>query len=74
MNKWKLTSHGRILVVGIILIIAYKIINNFEDIWSAFGTVLSTMGPFFAGILIAFFVFVSDILISSSYNKTVSQH
>ena len=57
MNKWKLTSHGRILVVGIILIIAYKIINNFEDIWSAFGTVLSTMGPFFAGILIAFFLY-----------------
>lgn len=57
MKKWKITGQGQILIIGIILILAYKIINNFEHIWFAFGDILSTLGPFFAGILIAFFLY-----------------
>lgn len=57
MKKWKFTSQGQVLVIGVILILAYKLINNFEDIWFAFCKVLATLGPFFAGILIAFFLY-----------------
>lgn len=57
MKKWKFTGHGQVLVIGVILILAYKLINNFEDIWFAFCHVLAILGPFFAGILIAFFLY-----------------
>ncbi|MBE7042271.1 MAG: AI-2E family transporter [Ruminococcaceae bacterium] len=57
MKKWKITGQGQVLVIGLLLIVAYKIINNFEHIWRAFLSVLSTMDPFFAGIVIAFFLY-----------------
>ena len=57
MKKWKLTGQGQILMIGLLLIFAYKIINNFEHIWFAFLKVLSTMSPFFAGLIIAFFLY-----------------
>lgn len=57
MRKWKLTGQGQVLIVGLLLILAYKIINNFESIWDTFVKVLSTMGPFFTGIIIAFFLY-----------------
>lgn len=57
MKKFKLTGQGQFLIIGLFLIVAYKIINNFEHIWYAFLKVLSAMGPFFAGIVIAFFLY-----------------
>ena len=57
MKKWKITGQGQILMIGLLLIFAYKIINNFEYIWFAFLKVLSTMSPFFAGLIIAFFLY-----------------
>lgn len=57
MKKWKLNGQGQILTIGLVLILAYKIINNFEYIWYAFLKVLSTMSPFFTGIVIAFFLY-----------------
>lgn len=57
MRKWKLTGNGQVLVLGVLLICAYKIINNFEYIWEWFLKFLSTMGPFFAGVVIAFFLY-----------------
>ncbi len=57
MKKWKLTGQGQILIIGLLLIFAYKIINNFEYIWFAFLKVLSTMSPFFTGLIIAFFLY-----------------
>ncbi len=57
MKKWKITGQGQVLIVGFFLILLYKIINNFEYIWFGFLKVLSTMSPFFTGIIIAFFLY-----------------
>ena len=57
MKKWKLNGQGQILTIGFLLILVYKIINNFESIWQLFLKVLSTMSPFFTGIVIAFFLY-----------------
>ena len=55
----KLTENKtlRIIISGIILILCYKLIDNYRDIINIFKNIISVSGPFIAGIIIAFFLF-----------------
>lgn len=72
MNKksenWK--SWLAIFIIGVLLIIVYKLLDNFTQIGLWFKTLLSVLAPFLAGLLIAYLLYLPCRGVENLYKKT----
>ena len=72
MNEIK--NHGRKWIywfsLGVAIILVYKALDNFSDIMGAFKTFLDIITPFFAGIFIAYLLYLPCRKIEEAYKKS----
>ncbi len=72
MNQMK--EHGKKwiywLFLGIILIVIYKALDNFNDVMGVINKFFSIIAPFFAGILISYLLYLPCRKIESIYLKS----
>lgn len=67
-NHWKKWLYWFTLAVAIILV--YKASDNFSNIWSIVGKLLNVLGPFFAGIFIAYLLYLPCKKIETLFKKS----
>ena len=66
-NHWKKWMYGFIL--GVAMIIVYKALDSFTDIMGAIGNFFSIISPFFAGIFIAYLLYMPCRKFEEKYKK-----
>lgn len=71
--KEEIKSHGKtwlfFFTIGICLMIAYKIIDGIGNLTSVIGNLVSIVSPFFAGLLMAYLLYIPENKIERSYKK-----
>ena len=58
------------LVIAIIVVVVYKMLDNFSSVQAWFGTLLTILKPFLIGLLIAYILFVPCRKIENSLKKS----
>ena len=67
-SKWKKWLYWFLL--GIAIILSYKIINSFDNIIGSISKFFTILSPFFAGILIAYLLYMPCKRIEKSYRRS----
>ena len=71
--KEEIKSHGKtwlfFFTIGICLMIAYKIIDSIGNLTSVIGNLVSIVSPFFAGLLMAYLLYIPENKIERAYRK-----
>ena len=71
--KEELKSHWKTWIffftIGIGLMIAYKIIESIGNLSSVVGNLIAIVSPFFAGLLMAYLLYIPENKIERSYRK-----
>lgn len=57
------------LIIAIIVVIVYKMLDNFSSIQAWFGTLFTILKPFLIGVLIAYILFIPCMKIEKSLKK-----
>lgn len=70
-NNWKKWVYWFIL--GVAIIIVYKLLDNFPDIMGCIKTFLEVISPFFIGVLIAYLLYIPSRKIENIYRKSKSK-
>lgn len=70
-NHWKKWIYWFLL--GVAIIIVYKALDNFGNIMDMIGKFFSIISPFFAGILIAYLLYIPSRKIEEAYLKSKSK-
>lgn len=70
-NHWKKWIYWFLL--GVAIIIVYKALDSFGDVMNVIGKFFSILGPFFAGIFIAYLLFMPCKKIEKLYEKSKSK-
>ena len=70
-NHWKKWIYWFLL--GVAIIIVYKALDSFGDVMNVVGKFFSILGPFFAGIFIAYLLFMPCKKIEKLYEKSKSK-
>ncbi len=60
-------------LLGVALIIIYKALDNFQDVFGAMGKFLSLLSPFFVGLFIAYLLYLPCRTIENLYRKRKSK-
>ena len=67
--KEEIKSHGKtwlfFFTIGICLMLAYKIIDGIGNLTSVIGNLVSIVSPFFAGLLMAYLLYIPENKIES---------
>ena len=71
-NKWKKWLYWFLL--GVAIILAYKIINSFNNIIGTIGKFFTILSPFFAGILIAYLLYMPCKRMERSCRKSKNKY
>lgn len=71
-NKWKKWLYWFLL--GIAIILSYKIINSFDNIIGTISKFFTILSPFFAGILIAYLLYMPCKRIEKAYKKSKNKY
>lgn len=62
--KEEIKSHGKtwlfFFTIGICLMLAYKIIDGIGNLTSVIGNLVSIVSPFFAGLLMAYLLYIPE--------------
>ena len=66
-SHWK--TWGFFFTIGIALMIAYKIIESIGNLSSVLGNLISIVSPFFAGLLMAYLLYIPESKIERKYKK-----
>ena len=67
-ENWK--NWIAIFTVGLLLILVYKLLDNFTQIGEWIGTLFSVLAPFLAGLLIAYLLYMPCRGLENLYKKT----
>ena len=67
-ENWK--NWIAIFIVGLLLILVYKLLDNFTQIGEWIGTLFSVLAPFLVGLLIAYLLYMPCRGIENLYKKT----
>jgi predicted PurR-regulated permease PerM len=67
-NQWPKFAGWFALIAG--LIIVYKLLDNFSAVATFFGNLMSILAPFFAGILIAYLLYIPSKSVEKFYKKS----
>ena len=67
-NHWRRWLYW--FVLGVAIIVVYKALDNFTNIMDAIGKFFSIISPFFAGIFIAYILFIPCKSIENKYKKS----
>ena len=67
-NHWRRWLYW--FVLGVAIIVVYKALDNFINIMDAIGKFFSIISPFFAGIFIAYILFIPCKSIENKYKKS----
>ncbi len=71
--KEEIKSHGKtwlfFFTIGIALMLAYKIIESIGNLTNVIGNLISIVSPFFAGLLMAYLLYIPENKIEKSYRK-----
>ena len=70
-NHWKKWAYWFLL--GVAIIIVYKVLDNFEQVTGTIGRFLNVVAPFFVGIFIAYLFYVPCKKIENLYLKSKSK-
>lgn len=70
-NHWKKWVYW--FTLGVAIIVLYKALDNFGDVTNAIGKFLGIISPFFAGIFIAYLLYVPCEKIEETYKKSKSR-
>ena len=72
--KEEIKSHGKtwlfFFTIGICLMIAYKIIDSIGNLTSVIGNLISIVSPFFAGLLMAYLLYIPENKIERLYRRS----
>lgn len=75
--KEEIKSHGKtwlfFFTIGIALMLAYKIIESIGNLTNVIGNLISIVSPFFAGLLMAYLLYIPENKIEKSYRKAKSK-
>ena len=67
-ENWK--NWIAIFTVGLLLILVYKLLDNFTQIGEWIGTLFSVLAPFLVGLLIAYLLYMPCRGLENLYKKT----
>ena len=67
-NHWRRWLYW--FVLGVAMIVVYKVLDNFTNIMDAIGKLFSIISPFFVGIFIAYILFIPCKSIENKYKKS----
>ena len=70
-NHWKKWLYWFLL--GVAIIIVYKTLDNFGDIMGVVKKFFAIISPFFAGLLIAYILYVPCTKVEATYKKSKSK-
>lgn len=68
-NKGNIKNYLAIFLVGVVLILVYKLLDNFTQIGEWIGKLFSVLMPFFIGLLIAYILYMPCKGIENLYRK-----
>lgn len=72
--KEEIRNHGKkwlfFFTIGICLMIAYKVIDSIGNLTSVIGNLISIISPFFAGLLMAYLLYIPENKIEKTYRKS----
>ena len=67
-NHWKKWMYWFVLAVAIIIV--YKALGNLGDIWSTLGKFFDVLKPFFAGVFLAYLLYIPCKKVEELYKKS----
>ena len=68
--KKQLTKWGPIFFLAILLVVIYKMLDNFGDVVNFCGNFISIMAPFLMGVLIAYLLYIPSKSLEQIYEKS----
>ena len=69
-KKSNVKDYLAIFLIGVLLILVYKLLDNFTQIGEWIGKLFSVLMPFFVGLLIAYILYMPCKGIENLYRKT----